>query len=83
MTATRTPMAHHCLRPDRDGHGFSHVMLRLRSFVMFHGHSLLVMCDTFSNFFRTESMREDVCCISSPKSPSILGDNSVIFKVIW
>lgn len=29
MTATRTPMAHHCLRPDRDRHDFSHVMLRL------------------------------------------------------
>lgn len=33
MTATRTPMAHHCLRPDRDRHDFSHVMLKLRSFI--------------------------------------------------
>lgn len=31
MMATSTPMAHHCLRPDQHGHGFSHMMLRLRS----------------------------------------------------
>lgn len=33
---------------------------------------LLVMWDTFSSFLRTESMRDDVWSISSPKSPNIL-----------
>ena len=33
---------------------------------------LLVMWETFSSFFRTLSMREDVWSISSPKSPSML-----------
>lgn len=37
-------------------------------------HSLLVMWDTFSSFFRTASTREDVCSISSPKSPNMLKD---------
>lgn len=32
------------------------------------------MWDTFSSFLRTESIREDVCSISSPKSPSMLRD---------
>lgn len=42
-------------------------------------HSLLVMWDTFSSFFRTESMREDVCSISSPKSPNMLKDKHHCF----
>lgn len=42
-------------------------------------YSLLVMCDTFSSFFKTESMRDDVWSISSPNSPNILHNTAGMF----